>query len=661
MLVHSHIYDSGMVNARIMYVSWRDHIRIATAFAVSAAASACAFAQQPTRTPCTTECTAVIDFEDLPAGAVSNPLLYKGLLFSTPGDGLGIFSVASFGAHGGAVFGKTLIPRPRGTTPLGIPFADIEIALPRNAREVSMGWFDPNFVGNELRAYSSDGVLLESVAVPTYATGGCCAAQVGISREADDIAKIVARVSSPLDVYAIDNIHITYGFTQPHSSAACIGASSQMAVTLDTSPNASYQWYRNGDALGDGPTAWGSSISGSATETLRIDGIAGEDAGAYVCVLEGLCGVVVSDAAYLDVYCECETSQFVAGINDNFALPRELTSPSVALRDWLLNNRPGRPFHEFDEVPALTSGVASDSRLAHTFTALPSTILGATLTTRVKAGGTGINSEIAEGTDTIRLGFATGSDSGAVENRVWERRFGDLPGAPVGLFSPSRLWTSGDVESFVLDLSSLPSTARLGEIDPSPVNVIPLINANGFLDITVVDETGVDYIAMDVKHTNGRVVPWVGVPVGPPQAFETGRVEIRVETGGLGAPFTYRWQFNGSDIDAVMNPTATTPVLVLDPVLRSDDGEYRCVVSGANTCGQVVSGPLVLRVLCLVDYNTYGDEGDIIDFLDFMDDFGSCTNLPSPCGQFGNPDINGDTIVDIVDFLDFIDAFAQGC
>ncbi|QYK49091.1 MAG: SUMF1/EgtB/PvdO family nonheme iron enzyme [Phycisphaeraceae bacterium] len=64
---------------------------------------------------------------------------------------------------------------------------------------------------------------------------------------------------------------------------------------------------------------------------------------------------------------------------------------------------------------------------------------------------------------------------------------------------------------------------------------------------------------------------------------------------------------------------------------------------------------------CPADYNGSGDVGDIIDFLDFMDDFGSCTNLPAPCGQFGNPDINGDTIVDIVDFLDFIDAFAQGC
>ena len=70
---------------------------------------------------------------------------------------------------------------------------------------------------------------------------------------------------------------------------------------------------------------------------------------------------------------------------------------------------------------------------------------------------------------------------------------------------------------------------------------------------------------------------------------------------------------------------------------------------------------IILGTGCPADYNGSGDEGDIIDFLDFMDDFGSCTNLPAPCGQFSNPDINGDTIIDIVDFLDFIDAFSQGC
>lgn len=65
--------------------------------------------------------------------------------------------------------------------------------------------------------------------------------------------------------------------------------------------------------------------------------------------------------------------------------------------------------------------------------------------------------------------------------------------------------------------------------------------------------------------------------------------------------------------------------------------------------------------VCPADYNESGDEGDILDFLDFMDDFGTCLNEPGPCGEFGDADVNADTIVDILDFLDFLDAFGQGC
>jgi len=61
---------------------------------------------------------------------------------------------------------------------------------------------------------------------------------------------------------------------------------------------------------------------------------------------------------------------------------------------------------------------------------------------------------------------------------------------------------------------------------------------------------------------------------------------------------------------------------------------------------------------CVADYN--GDTViDIQDQLDFFDDYGTCENMPAPCGSFGNPDINGDTTVDFVDQLDFLDVYGQ--
>lgn len=64
---------------------------------------------------------------------------------------------------------------------------------------------------------------------------------------------------------------------------------------------------------------------------------------------------------------------------------------------------------------------------------------------------------------------------------------------------------------------------------------------------------------------------------------------------------------------------------------------------------------------CPSEYNGSGGAGDVLDFLDFVDDFGSCVGQASPCGTAGNPDVNGDTVIDVLDFLDFLDSFGLGC
>ncbi len=81
-------------------------------------------------------------------------------------------------------------------------------------------------------------------------------------------------------------------------------------------------------------------------------------------------------------------------------------------------------------------------------------------------------------------------------------------------------------------------------------------------------------------------------------------------------------------------------------------------VIGGEIRAWLVTG---LSLGCVADYNDEGDAGDILDFLDFFDDFGACDGQASPCGAYGEPDINGDTLIDVLDFLDFLDAFGQGC
>jgi len=85
---------------------------------------------------------------------------------------------------------------------------------------------------------------------------------------------------------------------------------------------------------------------------------------------------------------------------------------------------------------------------------------------------------------------------------------------------------------------------------------------------------------------------------------------------------------------------------------------------GASGTFTAPGSPIAMRLIeggaCASDYDGNGDV-DILDFLDFIDDFSTCEGQASPCGAFGDPDLNGDTLVDILDFLDFFDAFGNGC
>lgn len=433
----------------------------------------------------------------------------------------------------------------------------------------------------------------------------------------------------------------------------CRGNGIAINSAVEGSQASALQWYQNTEPIGDGQTPWGSLISGSQTGTLFLENIQPEDAGLYSVIATTECGIVESNAVAVDVYCDCEPVVVVDGTDDNFALPREPTFPSSDLSRVLLERRPGRPFHEFDQIPAVTPNIESDSRIAHSFMGLPSDIVSARLTMRVQAGGSGNNTTTAEGTDSIRLGFATPQSTGAgSDDRVWERRFGDLPGDPTGLFDAGQIWTRGDSRLFSLDLAALPTAARLGESDPNAVNLISQLNSHGFLDVTVVDETGVDFMSLEMELSDGTVVPWVATPMRNVSVFEKRPAEISVLTAGEGGPFGYRWRFEGVEIDPGVNPTATAQTLLLNQANLDDAGSYDCVVTGANTCGEAVSSPITLEVLCLADYNQDGSVS-FFDLAAFLADFTDSDLAADIAAPFG--------ILDFFDISALITVFQRGC
>jgi len=157
--------------------------------------------------------------------------------------------------------------------------------------------------------------------------------------------------------------------------------------------------------------------------------------------------------------------------------------------------------------------------------------------------------------------------------------------------------------------------------------------------------------------------------VPPAMAVPASEAHCRGETVTLNLaattpPASFLWHKDGSPLaDGPTGSGSTisgsaTGTLQLSDATTDDTGLYTCLIT--NEAGREISSTPAWLGVCLSNYNC--DElVDILDFLDFIDDFSTCEQAPSPCGAFGDADVNGDTIVDILDFLDFIDAFSTGC
>ncbi len=205
---------------------------------------------------------------------------------------------------------------------------------------------------------------------------------------------------------------------------------------------------------------------------------------------------------------------FLAGNVDNFAAPFDVVSPSPHLLALLAANGGTRCY---DNVHGLNAGV-SDSQCAHTFAGLPSGIAAATLEISVRGGDC-----CGTGNDGLLLSFVTPGSTNYLAEIAYGRAFAPFngPGAfpfpdPTGLLGG---WGNGTNATFTLDLAHLPLVGG-GTLD-----LLPLINAHGFIDVNISDDTAVDYTRL-VVHTS--------VPV----AYCTAKVNSLGCTPSIGASGT---------------------------------------------------------------------------------------------------------------------------
>lgn len=93
---------------------------------------------------------------------------------------------------------------------------------------------------------------------------------------------------------------------QPQDAAGYPGESLRFEVVGRGAKPIEFQWYRDGVALGDGPTGTGSTLGGTASSTLSVEDISEADEGAYWVEVANDCDSDVSDPVSLDVLCPAD-------------------------------------------------------------------------------------------------------------------------------------------------------------------------------------------------------------------------------------------------------------------------------------------------------------------------------------------------------------------
>lgn len=88
--------------------------------------------------------------------------------------------------------------------------------------------------------------------------------------------------------------------TPPSAASACVGDNAGFTL-FATGTDLTYEWSRNGAPLYDGPTGFGSTISGATSDSLSINNVVTSDAGQYTCSVFNICGADTSAPLALTV------------------------------------------------------------------------------------------------------------------------------------------------------------------------------------------------------------------------------------------------------------------------------------------------------------------------------------------------------------------------
>jgi hypothetical protein len=135
---------------------------------------------------------------------------------------------------------------------------------------------------------------------------------------------------------------------QPRPQVACGGSTASFKVGASGAASLNYQWYNGTNQLSNGPTAWGSTVSGATAATLVLNGITSADAGNYSVTVSYGMDSLQSSAAALTVLVSptgvtVEPGIQVAALGGTATFTASPTGTGPFYYQWQLNgtNLPG--------------------------------------------------------------------------------------------------------------------------------------------------------------------------------------------------------------------------------------------------------------------------------------------------------------------------------
>ncbi len=293
------------------------------------------------------------------------------------------------------------------------------------------------------------------------------------------------------DGYDICGARLTFS-VQPNSSSLDFNDTVGIRFTAPDGSQITSGWGRrigtSGAVTGLLPFVWGDA-SQTYPQVITVDLANLPTNSGPISLLDelnlyGFFDFIVQDDTAVDYlslrvnYCCCDSSTTILqGRMDNFDMSdgTESTLPSTDLQNWMTTNYPSGT-RDFDET-------TWNRYFGTTFSGLISPnnghrqICGAWLEIRMRP---------SHWNDTLALHFVDGSGL----TSGWGRYLGGATGLTGG--SP---WTTGQPDqTFMLDLSALPN------VSGPPTNLLPMLNAFGFVDVMSQDDTAVDYVMLTVNY-----------------------------------------------------------------------------------------------------------------------------------------------------------------